>query len=685
MRFSRKFKIRITVILGIICWFLLVISTFLVIFSNQNELNPSLLTHLPLLFYGLFFINIYYFFKHRIRKDQNISLTDQLWRVFVTGLIATLISLSLRFFMYLLSGSRLVQNQYFLNLIYDINLGVISIFLLSSLIVWRKLIFYQKSKRLVYSWRTFEIMLLIGLLSQFFEITPFSNFFLILLGILILTAIYLSANLKWVAYLNFKQKWKSILLMILVVLYLWYFFLDLRMIEYRESLVVDLISYLTVIAVIAFVLIYSVSSILVILFNLPTSSVFEKKLEEIINFQRLSQSRNTGKDVDEVYNILFESSISAVLADAAWLEVNSRESEDYKRLTYQIDAAEMQDIRNHITKGTVKKLLSSDPVKNLKSDRYIAQLKGHRFRSILVFPVFVQKGSIGNLCLLKELTDGFNNEMIQVIRTYVNQASISIENFKLLESAIENERYKEELNIARVVQNSLLPDHLDQNEIYKVAAFSQSADEVGGDYYDVYEKSNGDVVFVVGDVSGKGTSAAFQMAQLKGIFSSLVQLDLQPDQFLINANRALGRSLDRSSFITLAYYYIDSKKNQICYARAGHCPALYYHSQENCCKYYYGKGLGLGILRNKEFDSYVKLESISYQKEDILVLITDGITEARNDHKEDFGYDRLKNLIEVHANKKPDEIIQEVLNDLYLFCENQTSDDDFTILVVKFK
>ena len=177
MRFSRKFKIRIIVIIGIICWLLLVISTFLVIFSNQNELHPSLSTHLPLFFYGLFFIDVYYFFKYRIGKSQNISLTDQLWRVFVTGLIAVLISLLLRFFMYLLAGSQLVQNQYFLNLIYEINLGVISIFLLSLMVIWRKLIFYQKSKRLVYSWRTFEIMLLIGLLSPFFEITPFGNFF----------------------------------------------------------------------------------------------------------------------------------------------------------------------------------------------------------------------------------------------------------------------------------------------------------------------------------------------------------------------------------------------------------------------------------------------------------------------------------------------------------------------------
>ena len=685
MILSRKFKIRLIIIFGVICWILLVITTPLVIFSKTNDLHPILSSHLPLFFYGLFFIDIYYFFKYRIGKDQNISITDQLWRVFVTGLIATVISLSFRFFLYILSGSKLVHNPYFLNLIYDINLGVITVFLLSSLIVWRKLIFYQKSKRLVYSWRTFEIMLLMGMLTPFFQIEEFSSVFFILLGALVLMAMYLSANLKWVAYLNFRQKWKSILLMILVILYIWYFIHGMGMVEYRNQLIVDLTANITVIGVIAFVLVYAISSVLVILFNLPTSSVFEKKLEEIINFQKLSQSRNTGKDIDEVYDILFDSSIRAVLADAAWLEVNHKELEGYKKLTHEIDATEINDIKNHIAKGSVRKLLSSDPVKNLKSNRYLAQLKDHRFRSILVFPIFVQKESIGNLCLLKELSDGFNNEMIEVIRTYVNQASISIENFQLLESAIETERYKKELNIAKDVQNSLLPDRLSQNEIYSVAAFSQSADEVGGDYYDVYEDSDGNAIFVVGDVSGKGTSAAFQMAQLKGIFNSLVQLDLKPDQFMVYANNALAKSLGRSSFITLAYYYIDSKIKQISYTRAGHCPPLYYNAQENSCEYLYKEGLGLGIIRNNEFDSYVNLDSISYQKGDILVLFTDGITEARNSSREDFGYDRLKELVVVNADKDPEGIINEILNDLYQFCGEKVSEDDFTVLIIKFK
>lgn len=188
---------------------------------------------------------------------------------------------------------------------------------------------------------------------------------------------------------------------------------------------------------------------MVILFNLPTSSVFEQKLEEVVNFQRISQSVQTEQSEESVYKILLESSVSSVFADAAWLEIKSEQQEKALQ-TYQITEEDARKIQEHLGMRNVKGILdqSSDKTKNLSE--HLASLRGTRFRSLMAFPVLVKGEKIGTLALLKELPEGFNKEMTQIVSAFANQAGISIENFRLLKEAIQNERYKEELKLPRL-------------------------------------------------------------------------------------------------------------------------------------------------------------------------------------------------------------------------------------------
>ena len=175
------------------------------------------------------------------------------------------------------------------------------------------------------------------------------------------------------------------------------------------------------------------------------------------------------------------------------------------------------------------------------------------------------------------------------------------------------------------------------------------------------------------------------MSQLKGIFHSLVQLQLSTKEFLIYANNALAKGLDKNSFITAAYYIIDRKLGTIEFSRAGHCPTLFYNKAKKTANYFYGIGLGLGIIRNNEFYRYVNIDKITFNSDDILVLFTDGITEARNNNKEEFGYDRLKSLIIDNAEQAPDKIKNIIVNTLYSFCGSNAPNDDFTLIIIKFK
>lgn len=662
-------------------------ASLLIAFSLANQIHPGIPYYIPDILYILFFVSVFYFYKVRLGKSGNVNLQELLWRVFVTGLIATIIALGLELVESLFGRHRIGDNPLVLNLINSMAIGIVTAFFISTMIVWANFIFYQKSKRLVYSWRIFEYLILFSPFFALINRGQVNVFYLSFLILIILFSIYFSANLKWVAYLNFKQKWRSILLFVLIMIYQIYF-MRLMYTHYMEQgdiLVMDSFLHISLMSLFIFIFIYSLISVLVILFNLPTSSVFEKKLEEIINFQRLSQSRNTGKNEEEVYDILLDSAVSAVLADAAWLEANQPRDSNYKRLVHRISAQEINEVKKRIPESKIKSLLSSDPIKNIKSDRYIASLRDYKYRSVLVFPLFVQQEIIGSLVLLKEISDGFNEEMINVIRTFVNQASISIENFKLIETAIENERYIKELNIAKNVQRSLLPVKLEHSDFFDIAAFSRSADEVGGDYYDISKLDNDRTIVIIGDVSGKGTSAAFHMSQLKGVFHSLIQLPLSSSEFMVYANKALSKGLDKSSFVTASIFKIDNSSRRIEFSRAGHCPTLFYEKEKKAATYYYGKGMGLGILRNNNFHQYVNNDSITYKSGDLLVLFTDGITEARNKHGEEFGYERFKDLIVKNAEKTPEEIKEAIFDALFIHCESNAPEDDYTAIIIKFR
>jgi serine phosphatase RsbU (regulator of sigma subunit) len=275
--------------------------------------------------------------------------------------------------------------------------------------------------------------------------------------------------------------------------------------------------------------------------------------------------------------------------------------------------------------------------------------------------------------------------MTKIVSTFANQAGISIENFRLLEEALQNERYKEELKIAKMVQKSLLPQLLEKDDDFEIEAFSESADEVGGDYYDTIRIGDHMVSLIIADVSGKGTTAAFHMSQMKGIFHSLAQQDFEPHEFMARANQALVYCLERGSFISASYFVINTDKKKIRYARAGHCPVLYYHAAQNCIEYFKDKGIALGMVRNKSYSNFIQTYEFEYKPGDIMVLYTDGITEAKNKKNEEFGYDRLAaTLLEVKT--LPAKQIESLLvSRLYDFSETRNINDDYTTMIVKFR
>ena len=686
MVLKRNF-LRILVILGIITWLAALASGYLYKFSLIHNSGVDFYLFLSKSFLLTFIIIIYLFYRNNIGTKESFNIIDLLWKVFVTGLVATVVSLLSNFLLGLLQGNEHGRNPYFLDTLYLINVGLIITFLIAAFTVWKRLILYQKSKWLLRTWNTFEYGLLGSALLYLTQIKIIDDLGLFLWSSLVLLGLVLSVNLKWVAYLNFKQKWKSILLIILIGLYIGYFYTNLNGFARDNGvpLNISVLDIFTVFVLFIFTLTNCIFSVLVLLFNLPTSSVFEQKLVEVINFQKLSQSRNTGQDEEQIYEILLESSVSVVLANAAWLDIMDQNEKYRKTLYFKINKSEKEEVLKSIRNNKIKSLHSSVPSRNRIQNRYLAEIKHEIYKSIFVIPLYIQEKQIAVLSLLKDVNDGFSKEMIEIIRTFINQASISIENYRLMEEAITNERYKEELKIAKRVQDSLIPKVLHTNDDLEISGFSKAAAEVGGDYFDTYKMSAHRLAIIVGDVSGKGTSAAFHMSQMKGIFQSLVQMNLNARDFIIKANNALSNCLDRTSFITTSYFIIDSKKKNFEFSRAGHCPTLYYSAKGKKVMFLEDHGLGLGILRDHQFNEFVDVNEMEYNSGDILMLYTDGITEAKNKNNEEFGYERIKQFLEKHAFYSAEYIKEEILKSLFDFCETSNLEDDITALIVKVK
>jgi len=288
---------------------------------------------------------------------------------------------------------------------------------------------------------------------------------------------------------------------------------------------------------------------------------------------------------------------------------------------------------------------------------------------------FTHRISIETKDQLGELADSFN------------EMTGSIEN--LLQTAAEKKRLEEELRIARQIQMSLLPRGPLDVPGLGVTALCVPAREVGGDYYDLFPLPGDRLGVMIADVAGKGTSAALYMAELKGIVLSLSQIYPSPRQLLIEVNRIISANLDSRSFITMTYAVIDLNASTMTYARAGHTPLLYMPgpaSPTRGAQILTPSGMVLGLRidgAEEKFSELLEEERVCLYEGDIIVLYTDGITEAMNAESDLFGDNRLSDIVEEHGHLESGELRERILREIEAFVGGADQHDDMTMVLMK--
>jgi phosphoserine phosphatase RsbU/P len=271
---------------------------------------------------------------------------------------------------------------------------------------------------------------------------------------------------------------------------------------------------------------------------------------------------------------------------------------------------------------------------------------------------------------LGELAESFNT-MSQGIRDLLRQQA-------------EKERLEEELRIARSIQMSLLPA---QGAVgipaLHIAALCLPAAEVGGDYYDLIPLSETRLGVLIADVSGKGTSAALYMAELKGIVLSLARTYASPARLLIEANSILSGTMDPRSFVTMTYAVVDGAARTMRYARAGHNPILHLESSTGRTRVLMPQGLGLGIDRGDRFGELLEEAEVPLRSGDVFLFFTDGLSEAMNSRSELFGERRLRDVLERSPELGSDDLKEAILAEIRDFVGDEAQQDDMTLVALK--
>lgn len=256
----------------------------------------------------------------------------------------------------------------------------------------------------------------------------------------------------------------------------------------------------------------------------------------------------------------------------------------------------------------------------------------------------------------------------------------------------EKERLAHELAIARQVQLDLLPRSLPEVPGFEIAATMQTANEVGGDFYDVIPLAENRFLFTIGDVSGKGTSAAFYMAQFISLLRFSPGFTEKTDEIAIRLNRYFSSNeVDRQIYVTAIIGILDAAKNTIHFVRAGHTlPFLVPAAQNAKVTELKIDGLGIGIERSGSlFEQTVKVKTVRLEKGDSVVFYTDGVEEAArkngSEEYEYFGSERLFSTFSDSRTKQAEDAIQQLQNNLKSFYRTEPLVDDYTVLVVRRK
>lgn len=394
----------------------------------------------------------------------------------------------------------------------------------------------------------------------------------------------------------------------------------------------------------------------------------------------LLSSTTLNETLDQIVSLVFE----AVPADRSMIMMRDEKSPELKVAVARLRdrAGEVGEIRisrsvidEVVTNG--KSVLTSDAQADPRFMGGTVMLQG--VRSVLAVPLGVGNKVFGIIYADSPIAEGrFTEDHLKVLTTLSSVAAIRVENARLVEEQLERERLERELQVASEIQQRFQPTSAPQVAGYELQGISFPCYEIGGDYYDFIEREDGKVIVALGDVSGKGTGAALLMSSLHAAIHAQADTHSSLVRTIGAVNRYLAENIPANRFVTLFYAELDPKNGSLAFLNAGHNPPLIVHSGGTMEQLASG-GLPLGILPNAEFrEGHTRL-----RPGDVLVIYSDGVTEAVNPNGDEFGPTRLYEVVARNLDASAAGIRDRIESALTKFCQGTPAADDITLVIVK--
>lgn len=301
---------------------------------------------------------------------------------------------------------------------------------------------------------------------------------------------------------------------------------------------------------------------------------------------------------------------------------------------------------------------------------------------VLSIPIHIKDDLVGALNFgEKPSGKAYSEEDIDLLKTLASQAAIAFENSRLQQEKISKQKIEEELHIARKIQMGLLPQAIDAIEGIEVSGFYNPAKLIGGDFYDVIRLSDTKMLVVVADVSGKGIPAAIYMSKVQAMIQFASVVFRTPKEILIEVNKQIHRKIDRKSFITTVVALFDLEKMVAKICRAGHNPVIY--SVNGKFEFLKSRGMGLGLESEHYFEDVLEEIEMPISAENLFIFYSDGLTEAMNQSREEFGTDKVFDIVTKNRHLPCITIQKELIDSVSEFRAGAEQNDDITLVVAR--
>ncbi len=318
-------------------------------------------------------------------------------------------------------------------------------------------------------------------------------------------------------------------------------------------------------------------------------------------------------------------------------------------------------------------------INDFPQNKLFGKAGDQKIRTLLTVPLLCKGKLIGVVNLFnKKSADGFTTDDQRLLSIIASQSAQVIENARLYEEEKQLREYEQDLEIAREIQNNLLPKESPQIPGFELAGKSYAAREVGGDYFDFIDLGGGRWSIALGDVSGKGVPASLLMSNLQATLRNQALNNVSLVDCVSKTNRFLCLNTEANQFATLFSGILDARDRTFSYVNAGHNYPLLFTTSEEMLELQTG-GMILGLLPDRPYQE----ESRKFQPGELLVIFSDGVTEAVNELQDQFGDKRLQDIIRLNRQAPAEQLLNKIYTAVMEFSGPARQNDDITLVIIK--